>query len=92
MHTALTFMIYAHPPDHKWKYGRNNATILQVNEGYSWPLSGLAGMSHLLYQIATLTTWQRACCCPNLTHHVSCLAQGDKTLILGAGTHLCATI
>ena len=45
MSTALTFMIYAHPPNHKWKYGRYDAAILQVSEGHSWPLSSLAGMS-----------------------------------------------
>ena len=42
--TSSTFTIHAHPPDHDWKHSRYNTGIVQVDESYQWPMSGLQGM------------------------------------------------
>ncbi|KAG6369639.1 hypothetical protein JVT61DRAFT_14209 [Boletus reticuloceps] len=36
-----TFTIHAHLPDRTWKYGNYDAAVLNVDEAYAWPSSGL---------------------------------------------------
>ncbi|KIM63452.1 hypothetical protein SCLCIDRAFT_117074 [Scleroderma citrinum Foug A] len=41
---SSTFSVHAHPPDSdKWKYGRYDAAILNVDQEAEWPSSGLRG-------------------------------------------------
>ncbi|KAI6013393.1 hypothetical protein BKA83DRAFT_96544 [Pisolithus microcarpus] len=55
--TALVYTIHAQPPNGHWKYGHYDAAILQVDEGYDWPDSGLTG--HAVVEVCLIM-----CPCP----------------------------
>ncbi|KAI5987694.1 hypothetical protein EDD15DRAFT_2389474 [Pisolithus albus] len=40
---ASTFTVHAHPPDRLLKYGRYDAAIMNVDDQWQWPSSGLQG-------------------------------------------------
>jgi hypothetical protein len=46
---APMFTIHAQPPDCKWRYGRYDAAISQVDQCREWPASGLTGTHHTYY-------------------------------------------
>ena len=46
---ASTFTVNAHPPDRTWKYGRYDAAIMNVDDRWQWPSSGLQGTFFYLY-------------------------------------------
>ncbi|KAI9570110.1 hypothetical protein HD554DRAFT_2246976 [Boletus coccyginus] len=40
---APTFTVNAHPPDSSWKYGRYDAAVMNIDDQWQWPSSGLQG-------------------------------------------------
>lgn len=45
---AHTFTVHAHPPDCSWKYGLYDAAIMNIDNQWQWPSSGLQG-EHLSF-------------------------------------------
>lgn len=42
---APTFIVNAHPPDSSWKYGQYDAVVMNIDDQWQWPSSGLQGVS-----------------------------------------------
>ena len=42
---APTFTINTHPPDSSWKYGQYDTAVMNIDNQWQWPSSGLQGVS-----------------------------------------------
>ncbi|KAI6037163.1 hypothetical protein BKA83DRAFT_4120725 [Pisolithus microcarpus] len=52
---ASTLTVHAHPPDHLLKYGRYDAAIMNVDDQWQWPSSGLQGEAVVLTSSQTIS-------------------------------------
>ncbi|KAF8128259.1 hypothetical protein EV363DRAFT_1400742 [Boletus edulis] len=94
--TACTFTVHAQPPDDSasLKYGRYDAAIINTNEQWKWPSSGLQGHNVIIVHLIMCPTSYRRSTnpfsgCPLMySQRLNIIAQGNNLVEHTTGLHV----